>query len=144
MAGSATVSLNKIKLGNRDVQEIICDWTSDATGLVVQNIATALYASGLIDSENLCGNLLAIESSPGESGDRSTTIPVNLTDHTFLDDYGFDLGESNFLNMATAAASKKYCEPTFFVNGTIQLNISSTGGDALTGRDILWIEVYNN
>lgn len=142
-AGGSAVTLNKLKVAGREVWEIVCDWTAGAVDQIVQqNIAEKLLAEGRIDVAKITGKLLAIETIPGLNGNLATTIPTSLADHTFLDDYSFDLGEGIFVNQSTGASNKKYCNPPVVVNGEIQLNISTVGASK-TGRDILWIEVEN-
>lgn len=137
MAGTITaVEANVISLGD-SMREITIDWTSDSNGDVKD--ADGKIADALSKSK-IEGYIVAVETIPGENGDRTADLPTDLYDVTILDKYGFDIMAGNLANRSGTVAERVDADQTLIVNSELTLTISSAG-DTKQGRIIIFMRI---
>jgi len=109
----------------------IVDWTASTNGEFSGSLATK------VGDTSLCGYLLAVETIPGASGDRTTDLPTSYTMYLY-DAYNYDVVGGSLVTRSASAAEKVVPSAPVFI--CEEITVSATGAsNSKKGRFNIWI-----
>lgn len=129
MAGSATITLNKVFHAGKKLYEIVCDWSSPDTGTVSAGIGAGLVTSLRLSAAKISGKIISLETSPGASGDIATLCPADQYDIALTDAYGCDIlpNDASIINRSSSAAETIIFGTPIPVNSELTMTVTNTG-----------------
>lgn len=133
LAGPGTATVTKKKVGWNKGTLYVIDWTSGTDA----GVSTELAA--LAGDSSISGYLRYIQTIPGASGDKTTTVPDADYDIVLNDAYGYDIAAGNLANRSASAAERIIPSSPMFVDGTLTLVITNAS-NSKTGRLVLLVE----
>ena len=131
--GTITVSIENVDAmvqGATNKQTVITvDCTATAGGAVSGSLA-ALYAATSASNPQITaivGKIKSIETIPGASGDKTTSLPTPLYDLVLTDSYGLDVSATNLGNRSGTVAEKIVPVSDIPVNSELTLTGANCG-----------------
>jgi hypothetical protein len=137
MAGSSLTVTSMSNPYNLETKNnmIVLDWVSDDAAGNLDADIQAYFSTGY---ENITGHIVAIETIPGQNGDKTTDCPTNGYDITLEDPYGYDLAEGSLNDRSNSVAEVYQPQVPLVVDSELTVKITNAG-NSKKGRIIIFV-----